>query len=196
MKRWMTAAAIGLCTCLVMSMCGFTARCEDISERVLRLHVIAASDSEEDQALKLKVRDAVLQETAGLLDGAEDRAEAHRRLETVLPRLDAVAEACLRANGCEDTVSVSLCETRFSTRCYDTFTLPAGDYEALRVVIGEGAGKNWWCVVFPPMCLGSATAAQWDDVLTSQETEIITDSSRYQVRLKIVEWYYALTNKD
>ena len=190
MKRWMLALAMGLCTCLILSLCGFGEACEDISERVLRLHVLAASDSEEDQTLKLKVRDAIIAETDGLLDGVESTALAKKQLETVLPQIKQIAETCLRDNGCEDTVAVSLCETYFTTRQYDSVTLPAGYYDALRVVIGEGKGKNWWCVVFPPMCLSGACEDDLDTVLTKEQCDIVTQPKRFSVRFKLVEWMY------
>ncbi|MBR5134294.1 MAG: stage II sporulation protein R [Clostridia bacterium] len=186
--RWVKATAIGLVCCLMVSLCGFSATCEDISDRVLRLHVLAASDSAEDQALKLKVRDAVLDATRGMLDGVETTALAKTELEKSLEDIEAAAVVCLRENGSDDAVHVELRETYFTTRRYDTVTLPAGDYEALRVVIGEGQGKNWWCVVFPPMCLSGAQGAALSDVLTEEEEIVVTSPSRYQVRFKVVEW--------
>lgn len=195
MKRWIWAVAMGLCGCLMLSLCGFTATCEDIAGRVLRLHVIAASDSAEDQAIKLQVRDAILAETAGLLDGVTEREEAQARLTAALPRITDAGDRCLQELGSDDTVTAELCTMYFTTRQYDTVTLPAGEYEALRVTIGEGNGQNWWCVVFPPMCLSGACDTALDDVLTADETEVVTDAAQYRVRLKVVEWYYALKEK-
>ncbi len=195
MKRWITALAMGLCGCLLLSLCGFTAACEDISERVLRLHVIAASDSAADQAIKLKVRDAVLAETAGLLDGITERAAARQVLTQALPRIENAANRCLMQLGSADEASAELCTMYFTTRQYERVTLPAGEYEALRITIGAGAGRNWWCVVFPPMCLAGACETPLEEVLTDYETQVVTDPARYRVRLKVVEWYYALQGK-
>ena len=190
--RWTAALMMGLVACMILSFCGFGKACEDISEKVLRLHVIAASDSEEDQALKLKVRDAILQETGGLLDGVYDTTLAKQLLEEELPHIQKAAVTCLKENGCDDTVSVSLCETYFATRQYEDVTMPAGYYDALRVVIGEGEGQNWWCVVFPPMCLSGACESDLNDVLTEEECDIVTSPKRYTVRFRLVEWMYDL----
>ena len=186
---------MGLCGCLLLSLCGFAAACEDISERVLRLHVIAASDSAEDQAIKLKVRDAILAKTAGKMDGVATREEARTALENMLPQIEKAGNHCLSQLGYTDTVTAELCTMYFSTRRYDTVTLPAGEYEALRVTIGEGRGQNWWCVVYPPMCLSGACETELADVLTDYETDIVTDTERYRVRFKVVEWYQLLKEK-
>lgn len=186
--RWIKALCAGLCCTCLLSLCGFTAACEDISDRVLRLHILANSDSEEDQTLKLKVRDAILEETDGLLDGVISTEYARQALQEALPRIEKAAARCLRLNGSDDSVAVELCEMYFTTRQYDAVTMPAGVYDALRVTIGEGKGHNWWCVVFPPMCLSGAVQQPLDDVLTDKEADIVTDPSGYEVRFKIVEW--------
>lgn len=189
LKRVLRAVCAGTVGCMLLSLCGFTAQCEDISERVLRLHILAASDSEEDQRIKLKVRDAILEETTGLLDGVLSTALAEERLSETLPHIRMIAERVLAENGVTDTVTVELCDTYFDTREYEYVTLPAGEYRALRVVIGEGKGQNWWCMVFPPMCLSSVCESNLDDVLTEQEADIVTAPVRYEVRFKVVEWY-------
>lgn len=195
-KRGIIALVCGLCGCLLLSVAGVGAACQDISDRVLRLHVVAASDSERDQTLKLQVRDAVLQETEGLLDGVLSTALAKERLQEALPRVQTAAERCLRANRCDDSVRVELCEMFFTARTYETVTLPAGDYEALRVTIGEGQGKNWWCVVFPPMCLSGACEQELSDVLTDDACDVVTHPERYEVRLKVVEWWQKLRHRE
>ena len=115
-----------------------------LAERVVRLHVLANSDGEEDQELKLLVRDRVLARATELLTQAGNRAEAEALLRAELPELEALAVRELQANGCAYPVTAELADTEFPTREYDSFTLPAGEYLALRVVIGEGAGRNWW----------------------------------------------------
>ncbi|MBQ7682237.1 MAG: stage II sporulation protein R, partial [Oscillibacter sp.] len=124
-----------------------------LSEKVIRLHVLANSDSPADQALKLRVRDRLLQETAPLLQQARDCRDMEALLRDHLPELAAAARDTL---GDSYPVTLELRETEFPTRCYDTFSLPAGRYLALRAVIGDGDGRNWWCVVFPPLCGGAA----------------------------------------
>ena len=164
-----------------------------LADRVVRLHVLANSDGEEDQALKLLVRDRVLARATELLTRAADRAEAEALLREELPELEALAVRELRANGCAYPVTAELTDTEFPTREYDGFTLPAGEYLALRVVIGEGAGRNWWCVVFPPLCTAASAdvpAAALAAGLTEDQVGLITEEDRgYVLRFKTVEWW-------
>ena len=134
---------------------GIVTDSSNLREGLLRLHVVGASDSEEDQAVKLRVRDAVL---ASLEEGLRDMTDpeaAYDYVARMLPRVERAANRALAAAGFSETVEVSLTEEAFPTREYDTFSLPAGVYKALRVVIGEGEGRNWWCVVFPQLCVGT-----------------------------------------
>ncbi len=188
LKRGIRAVCAGVIGCLLLSLCGFTAQCEGVNDRVLRLHILAASDSVEDQAIKLKVRDAILAEAGGMLDGVMNTALAEKLLEDALPQIQAIAQRVLAQHGTEDAVTVELCDAYFNTRHYEHITLPAGEYRALRVVIGEGKGQNWWCMVFPPMCLSGACETDWDGILTQEQTDILTNSARYEVRFKVVEW--------
>jgi stage II sporulation protein R len=168
-----------------------------LAGQVIRLHVVANSDSEEDQALKLLVRDAVLEKAAPLLEGADGRAAAERALA---PRLDELARAgaeVLAADGCGDAVTVALADQWFPTKAYDGFSLPAGRYRALRVTIGEGAGHNWWCVVFPPLCLGSVTEQSVETVageaLSEDQVALITgQDGGYVLKFRIIEWWEEL----
>ena len=128
----------------------------DLADKVVRLHVLANSDTEEDQALKLLVRDAVLERATEILEQSADRAEAEIRLRESLPELEAIAEETVRANGYDYAVTAELEDTAFPTKEYDGFSLPAGEYLALRILIGEGVGQNWWCVVFPPLCTAAS----------------------------------------
>ena len=170
-----------------------------LSEKVVRLHVLANSDSEEDQALKLRVRDRVLAETEVLLESSSDREDAARRLEAALPELERLASEEVAERGYDYPVSVRLEETAFPTKTYDGFTLPAGRYLALRVLIGAAEGQNWWCVVFPPLC-----AAASEDVaqtalaagLTKGQVGLITEADQgYELRLKSVELWEKLKER-
>ena len=134
-----------------------------LREELIRLHVVAASDSEADQALKLRVRDAITESLEQELANLTDVEQAKEYLQENLPKLETLANRVLREAGCEDLAKVSLAVEEFSTRVYDTFTLPAGVYNALRITIGEGEGKNWWCVVFPTLCF-SATSEGFEDI--------------------------------
>ena len=150
---------IGICLMMVcfVWMGMLIADRQKLRQELIRLHVVAASDSEEDQAVKLEVRDAVIAAVQRELNNVQDMDQAKAYLQENLPKIEAVANGVLAQAGFADRASVSLCLEEFTTRVYDTFTLPAGLYESLRIVIGEGEGRNWWCVVFPSLCLPATT---------------------------------------
>lgn len=172
---------------------------DELAADVVRLHVLANSDSEEDQSLKLTVRDRVLAEAAPLLKGVDDRAEAERLLTDSLQQLADAGALAVAEEGYSYPVTVSLEETWFPTKEYEGFALPAGDYTALRVVIGDGGGQNWWCVVFPPLCLGAVsepadTAAMAG--LSEDEISLITgEDGGYVVKFKLLELWDELKQK-
>lgn len=136
---------------------------QTLREEILRLHVVAASDTEEDQAVKLQVRDAILEAISADMDASLSAEEAKKTLSGQLENLEQVANQTLSDLGCSDTAVVTLQEEAFPVRVYDTFTLPSGVYDSLRVTIGEGEGHNWWCVVFPTLCV-PATSQGMEDV--------------------------------
>lgn len=170
-----------------------------LADKVVRLHVLANSDSEEDQALKLLVRDQVLERAASLLEQAGDRRQAEMLLRQALPELEEAAAREIAANGYDYPVTAELVDAAFPTKEYDGFTLPAGEYLALRVVIGQGGGQNWWCVVFPPLCAaasGDVPAAALAAGFTEEEVGLITEEDQgYALRFKAVEWWEALQEK-
>lgn len=179
--------------CSFTSFFSFARECEDIPNRVLRLHVLANSDTKEDQQLKLYVRNRILTESAGLLDQATDRSQAEQTVRQNLPRLQAAAAEEIAQRGYDYPVGVELEKVYFTTRRYEQVTLPAGNYDALRVTIGQAQGKNWWCVMFPPMCLPAAEEKEeLDDVLNPQQMEIVT--GQYEIRFKSLELYEQLRN--
>lgn len=174
---------------------------EQIYDTVVRLHVLANSDSDEDQALKLRVRDAVLEVTAPLLTDCKTQDEAKECLEAHADEIRAAAEGVIAAEGRTDTVSILLDREEYPERDYDSFCFPAGTYLSLRVCIGEAEGQNWWCCLFPPLCLGTATASTKDAEeefiavgLTPSQYKIITESEKpvYKVRFKILEVFQSL----
>ena len=136
---------------------------QKLRQELIRLHVVAASDSAEDQAVKLQVRDAVITAFREELQNFQDMEQAKIYLQENIPAICNVANETLEKAGFSDTVTVSLCVEEFAARVYDTFSLPAGLYESLRIVIGDGKGQNWWCVVFPSLCL-PATSAGFEEV--------------------------------
>lgn len=169
----------------------FQKNCDSLSEKVLRLHVLANSDSEADQQLKLKVRDAILQESDRLFQQSDSKEAAMAQMATHLSDVEQVAERTLRKNGCDLPVTAALKKVKFNTRTYGNITLPAGEYDALQVEIGAAKGKNWWCVLFPSLCVPSSTNVQMEDVLTQDELQVV-EQSGYDVRFKVAEWYEAV----
>ena len=171
-----------------------------LADQVLRLHVVANSDSEADQSLKLAVRDAVLVEATPLLEGLHDPKAAEEALLPHLEELTQAGKAVLTQAGCHDEITVSIEDQWFPTRSYDSFSLPAGNYRALRVVIGDGKGQNWWCVVFPPLCLASVTEevvdAAADSGLSDDQISLITgQDGQYVLKFKLIEWWQELIQK-
>ncbi|MBQ8834882.1 MAG: stage II sporulation protein R [Oscillospiraceae bacterium] len=156
---------VGFCFLLAaLVWCGtLLADRELLNEELIRLHVVANSDSEEDQAIKLRVRDAVTESLREAMEDVADVEEAKAYLQENLPKIQKVANDTLRSLGCTEEAVVTLCRQAFDTRYYDTFTLPAGVYDALRITIGAGEGQNWWCVVFPTFCI-PATTEGFEDV--------------------------------
>ena len=149
------ALLIGLAVFLASGGLALRAQSQ-LAERVVRLHVLANSDGQEDQALKLLVRDRVLARATELLTQARDRTEAEALLRGQVLELERVAAEEIRANGYDYAVTIELEDTVFPTREYEGFSLPAGKYLALRAIIGAGEGQNWWCVVFPPLCAAAS----------------------------------------
>ncbi len=177
-------------TCVVGTM-SFASACEEIRSSVLRMHVVANSDSDEDQCLKLKVRDAVLEAGKEYFDNSESAAQAEEKLVPVKDELEWVAKKVVEENGYDYDVKVNIGNAYFPTKTYDgDVTLPAGEYEAVNVIIGSGQGHNWWCVMFPPMCLPAAESdTELNEVLSEREYEIVKSNPKFEPRFKIVEWY-------
>lgn len=178
----------------VLSIAQFFATCESLRGDVLRLHVVAESDSETDQRLKLLVRDEVLKKGGEIFDGTVTAEQAKKIITPKISELEAVAESVLRENGCDNEVAVTVAEEYFATRCYENFTMPAGVYTAVRINIGSARGQNWWCVMFPPLCLPAASADA-DAFFTEDELKVVSSSPKYEPRFKIVEIYESLKNK-
>ena len=170
----------------------------NIYESVLRLHVIANSDSDEDQALKLLVRDAVLLEAQSLLKSTSSRDDAERIIAQSTERLRLTAERAVRENGYSYPVSITLGKENYPTKSYESCAFPAGEYTSLQIFIGDASGQNWWCVLFPPLCLSAATDkdAFASVGITDGQYQIITDTKnpKYKVRFKILESFSEIVN--
>ena len=191
-KEWfvLIACIISIaCSCV----CSFGEECSFIRENTLRLHILANSDSPADQALKLKIRDAVLSHSGELFSGCDTRQKMVSAAQEQLSDIHRIAEQTAMHNGYDLPVTVSVTDMFFETRRYDNVLLPAGTYTAVRIELGEAAGKNWWCVLYPPLCVSAAQTgfteeeAQISDSLLQQE-----ELPRYRVRLAVVEWWESL----
>lgn len=163
-----------------------------LAEKTIRLHVVANSDSAEDQAQKLQVRDAVLEKVAQITETCSNAASAKREIAL---HIDEIREAAQKETAYD--VQVRLGTEQFETRYYDTFTLPAGEYPALRVNLGKAQGHNWWCVVFPSLCTAATSDALERTAAVggfdSEETELIEGGEEaYELRFKSFEWLQAL----
>ena len=195
LKVWEIALLVGLAIFLISGALALQTQ-EQLSDKVVRLHVLANSDSEEDQALKLLVRDAILERAEDLLSKSGDREEAEGLLRGRLLEFEQVAAAVIAQAGYDYPVRVELEDTQFPTKEYDGFTLPAGEYLALRVLIGEAKGQNWWCVVFPPLCTTASVevpASALEAGLSEEEVRLITEENTgYVLKFKAVEgWQQA-----
>ena len=171
---------------------------EKIYESVVRLHVLANSDSDEDQALKLKVRDEILSYISPLVIDSESREDAMRIINEKINEIEKIAQSAVYTHGYDYNVDVTLTLEEYPTRNYEAMSFPSGEYVSLRVLIGEAEGQNWWCVLFPPLCLSAATEQSVNEEafiavgLNSDQYKVITESDnvKYQLRFKLLEAIY------
>lgn len=188
LRRWELALLWALCLTLCLSL-RTQADAGALAARLVRLHVVAVSDSEVEQGVKLRVRDAVLEYLEPRLIEAADAASA---LEIIRAELPGIKNAALAASSGRE-VTVTLGMERYPTRHYEGFSLPTGEYESLRVVLGAGEGHNWWCVVFPPLCMSAAETREAVSGMTGS-LPILTDDSDVQIqfRFRLVELWAEL----
>lgn len=169
----------------------------EIYDTVVRLHVVANSDSEEDQALKLMVRDAIIEVTAPAVEGCKSQSEAIAAIGAVMDEIERAARDVIAREGFDYDVSVEIGEEYYPTKTYESCAFPEGKYVSLRVLIGDAVGQNWWCCLFPPLCLSAATPEDEGDNedafisvgLTGEQYKVITenDNPKYRARFKILE---------
>ncbi|NCC66694.1 MAG: stage II sporulation protein R [Clostridia bacterium] len=192
LKIWELSLLFALCVSLCCALWAHAGQTE-LSSQLVRLHVIAESDSDEDQAVKLKVRDAVLEYLVPKLKTASSVSAASGIITDSLPDLDETAEKVLSAEGHEVSAAATLSVESYPTRVYDGFALPAGEYLSLRIVLGEGRGHNWWCVVFPPLCMSAAEDEDAFSALSGEAQKLIlSDDGGYTLKFRIIEWYELL----
>ena len=166
---------------------------EDISGKVFRLHIIANSDSVSDQQLKLRIKDEILKYSENLYKNCDSVKEAVSISDEHLKDLKNKARQVIAFYGYDYDVKVYTSKEFFPIREYDTFTLPSGVYNSLKIIIGEGKGKNWWCVMYPAVCISGCTE-DFSETLSEEETKIIT-GRKYIVRFKAVEVYEKIKNR-
>ncbi len=192
LRRWELALLLGVAAAALWGV-RLDGEQAALADKVVRLHVLANSDTQEDQALKLAVRDAVLAAADGVVPPGAELEEAEQALTQALPAIADAGARVVGEQGYSYPVTASLeHDVWFPTKEYTDFAFPAGEYTALRVTIGEGGGRNWWCVVFPPLCLGSVTENTAETALEGgledREVSLITgEDEGYVVKFKAME---------
>lgn len=185
------AMALGIAASVLFgSFSAFSRDCEDITAEVLRLHIPANSDSEYDQDIKLALRDHVLEKYGEALSGCASLAEAEGAVEALLPEIERDCCNFLAERGAGYSARAELTEMYFTTREYDRVILPAGNYTALRITLGSGEGHNWWCVIFPSLCLPAVSEP--DDELTETVLTEFGQPVKIKVKFAMYEWLSGL----
>lgn len=184
-KRFEISIILSLIFTLLLSFTSFSAHCSEIENGILRLHILANSDSDKDQALKLKIRDSILENSENIFNNANTKAEALQKAKESLPKIISTAKATIKESGYNYTVTGEIKKCYFNTRVYENFTLPAGYYDAVRIKIGKAEGKNWWCVLFPEVCLSAST--DLSQTLSEGSVSAVENPQKYKVRFKVVE---------
>ncbi len=191
-KEWFVLIACIFCIAC-SALFSFGEECSFIRENTLRLHILANSDSPADQVLKLKIRDAVLSCSGELFSGCDTRQKMISAAQEQLPKIQQVAEQTALHNGYELPVTVSVTDMFFETRRYDHVILPAGTYTAVRIELGAAAGKNWWCVLYPPLCVSAAQTGFTEEEAQISDSLLQQDAlPHYRARLAVVEWWETL----
>ncbi len=193
-KRIKLSICFGLICAMLLSVSQFSVLCDDLRNNILRLHIIANSDSRADQELKLKIRDEILLEASDVFADADSLSVAESKALEKLSELEKIANRVIKENGLSYKAEISLGDSFFETRRYDTFTLPAGTYRSLIVKLGKGEGKNWWCVIFPSVCIPAASTGNLRDSVKEEAASVAEQSDRYIIKFKTVEIYEKIKN--
>lgn len=173
----------------IVDAAGLIADRQTLKNNLVRLHVVAQSNSEEDQRVKLEVRDAVLKALEKPMAEITDISKAKDYIQTHLPAIEQAANDTLKALGVQQRAVVTFLKEKFPVREYDSFTLPSGVYESLRITIGDGEGRNWWCVVFPKLCVSAASVEDTAAGAGFSEplTDAITQKQGYRIRFLLLD---------
>lgn len=184
------SAIIAFVLTVIYSVIPFQAVCAEIPNDVFRFHILANSDSEEDQALKLKVRDKVLERTKILFDTANSKSDAEKFVKANLETIEEIAQNEVYKNGYNYPVKAEVVNMHFDTRYYESYTLPSGMYDALRITIGNAKGHNWWCVMYPSICISTVDEGKdrAKDALSDDEYSVVTDN-KVEYKFFIVELF-------
>lgn len=199
-NRLEIALVIGIISTILLSnftaFANFTESYDDLCASVVRLHILANSDSDADQALKLAVRDEILREGGAYFDDTLSMAEAEKNIAEHLDFFQSTAQAVVTKAGYDYPVKCEMVNMYFDERKYESFSFPAGDYEALRITIGEAAGHNWWCVMYPPLCLPAAMDVEdYGEIFTKPEIEMMKSPQKFKIKFKLLEIFEQLENK-
>ncbi|MBR2039906.1 MAG: stage II sporulation protein R [Clostridia bacterium] len=194
-KAFEWALVFGFICSVFWSMASFDANCEELRDNVLRLHIVANSDSKADQELKLKIRDEILKKSETLFEKSTDLNSALQKAEENLENYEQIANRVIKEQGFNYSATAKIGKRFFETRVYDDFTLPAGEYDALIVELGEGVGKNWWCVIFPGVCVPTEKGASLKDSVGEKSAKIAENPKPYKMRFKSVEIYEKIKRK-
>ena len=188
MKKYIHLLVLALILAGMALTIPFFDSCEELYSDVMRIHILANSNSAADQSLKLAVRDKVLEACSRYYDGCSGKDEAIDITRSHIGEIEAAAEREIRRRGFDYPVCARIVTDDFDTRYYGSFTMPAGRYDALRLTIGDGAGKNWWCVMYPSLCVGAASADDMKEELDRGEYRVVT-SDRFDFRFRLVEYF-------
>ncbi len=198
-KILLSVFSIALSLYLAFSCTYFAGAAKTVREDVVRLHILANSNSDFDQNVKLQVRDALLNRNTALLSDGVNTENAPLYFEISKDELLESAEAVLKENNCNYNAKIILEKEYFETRIYGDYTFPAGEYTALKVILGEGQGKNWWCVMFPPLCVPAADSVDTNetatDCLTESGEKIVSGGNKFVMKFKLLEIYEELYQK-
>lgn len=201
MKKFDVVLILGFLGAVLFSdFSGVNRTLESIKSDVLRMHILANSDSEEDQALKLKVRDRLLECSEDIFGGADSLEEMKKKAGTKLDKINSIVGEVIHENGYNYSSEAKLVNMDFDTREYGEITMPAGKYDALRITIGEAEGHNWWCVMYPPLCIPAAENVEGDtdtaeDYFKADQVDMMKHPEDYEIRFKCLDVFKKIKNK-
>ena len=193
MKLYMKILVATVVVSMLFSTLSFESACSELENDIFRLHILANSDEEHDQNLKLYVRDTILYSCSSLYDDVKTKDEAKAITEKNLPLIIKTAEKAIAEKGYDYDVTATVTKSFFNTRYYENFTMPAGVYDTLQINIGEGKGKNWWCVMYPTLCVGAATDSSMKEDLSDSEYDVIV-AEDVEYKFKIVECFEKISS--